>query len=346
MQQIKYAKIGGKNNQHELLCKFAVQVRRHLLKHLFGIMSSKSKLLRECWWTDKCLETNQHNLSQSCLQMSRVLLVATETSHNSISSRENESFWSSYRSTSIFSFHLKYEALTKEKYWLKSPTAACLLDLWAVTATESLCYHGLSAAGLFGCIFLLSLGPDEHHHHDDEEHREEQSDKEANDQHQAFVTVVPLVELTGDDAFGEDLPLRTRLPLATAVQRDVEDVGPTIVIHPDIFHYVWHIIGWSSAAMANLWNHVSWPAHHMVLHTSFPNTTVGVVTGTHSVDGVNVPLSPCRHLPRSTVDPLGGNLDTDRFFWSNLWSLTVILLYIFFFFTQYSPSSLTPTRKE
>lgn len=54
-------KPGGKNNQHELLCKFAVQVWRHLLKHLFGIMSSKSKLIHECWWTEKCLETDAKN---------------------------------------------------------------------------------------------------------------------------------------------------------------------------------------------------------------------------------------------------------------------------------------------
>lgn len=144
----------------------------------------------------------------------------------------------------ILGFHLKYEALTKEKNIDQtSQIAVCLLDLRTVTVTEAPRHHGLAAAGLFGCVFLLSLGPEEHHHHDDEEHREEESDKEANDQHEALIAVVPLVELPGDDPFGEDLSLRTRLPLAAAVQRDVEDVGPAIVIHPDILHYVWHVIG-------------------------------------------------------------------------------------------------------
>lgn len=144
----------------------------------------------------------------------------------------------------ISGFHLKYEALTKEKNIDQtSQIAVCLLDLRTVTVTEDPRHHGLSAAGLFGCVFLLSFGPEEDHHHDDEEHREEESDKEANDQHETLIAAVPLVELPGDDPFGEDLSLRTCLPLAAAVQRDVEDVGPAIVIHPDILYYVWHIIG-------------------------------------------------------------------------------------------------------
>lgn len=183
-----------------------------------------------------------------------------------------------------------------------SPVAVCLLDFRAVSATEDLRYHGLSAAGLLGCIRLVSLGPDEKHHHNDEEHREEQSNKEADDQHQTVITVLSLVDLTRDNPFGEDLTLWTRLPLAAAVQGDVEDVGPPVVIHPDVLHDVWNVIGRSSGAMPVLWNDVSRPAHHMVLHTSFPNASVSVVTGTHSVDGVNVPFSTHRHLQRSTVE--------------------------------------------
>lgn len=65
----------------------AIQVRRHLLKHLFGIMSSKKQ--SNTWMLiNKCLETNAKKMN---LQVSRVLPVVMETTWISFSSKENQS---------------------------------------------------------------------------------------------------------------------------------------------------------------------------------------------------------------------------------------------------------------
>lgn len=53
--------------------------------------------------------------------------------------------------------------------------------------------------------------------------------------------------------------------------------------------------------MLTLWKQICVLAHHVVLQASLPYATVSIVARTDSVDGVNVPLSPCRHLERATV---------------------------------------------
>lgn len=77
MQQIKHTKPIVNYSVHDLLSKTpnAIQVRRHLLKHLWkhkntiflDQVASKSKSLGECRQLDKCLETAANKV---CLQVS------------------------------------------------------------------------------------------------------------------------------------------------------------------------------------------------------------------------------------------------------------------------------------
>ena len=132
------------------------------------------------------------------------------------------------------------------------------LHLGAVTAPPgALRHHGLGAAGGLGDVFLLlSLGADEQHHHDDDEHREEEPHQDADDQHEAVVTAVSVADLTGEDPFGEDLPLRARPPLGAGVQGDVQDVGAAVVAHADVLDNVRHVVGRPPDAPWTLWKPV------------------------------------------------------------------------------------------
>lgn len=166
-------------------------------------------------------------------------------------------------------------------------------------------HHWLRAARAARYVLLLlPPGPDQQHHHDGDEHGEEQPDHDADDQHQPVAGVLLLVDLPRHDALGDDLPLRVRLLLAAApVQRDVQDVGATIVAHADLVYHIRHVRGRAPGAAPALREQIRLPADGVVFQASLPDAAVGAAAGTDGVDGVDVPLSPRGHLERDETRP-------------------------------------------
>lgn len=186
---------------------------------------------------------------------------------------------------------------------MKTPQSLAMwLHLRAVVAAGDSRHHWLRAARVARYVLLLlPPGSDQQRHHDGDEDGEEQPDHDADDQHQPVVAAVLLpVDLPRHDALGDDLPLRTRLPLvAAAVQCNVQDVGAAIVAHADLVYHVWdvrRVHGPALGAVTVFREEIRLPADGVVFQASLPNAAVSAAARSDGVDGVDVPLSTRGHL--------------------------------------------------
>lgn len=182
-----------------------------------------------------------------------------------------------------------------------SQPPAAWLHLGAVAAAGDSRHHWLRAARAARYVFLLlPPGSDQQRHHDGDQHGEEQPHHDADGQHQPVVATVLLpVDFARHEALGDDRPLRARLPLAAAVQRDVQDVGAAIVAYSDLVYNVRnvrHVRGPAFGAPTASREQVSLPADGVVFQAPLADAAVSAAARSDGVDGVDVPLSPRGHL--------------------------------------------------
>lgn len=84
-----------------------------------------------------------------------------------------------------------------------------------------------------------------------------------------------------------------RLPLVPALQSNVQYVGSSVVLRTDLLGQIQQARRASGSGRAGLML-----TYQVVLQTPLPDASVGVVSGSDGVDGVDVPLPASRYLGR------------------------------------------------
>lgn len=159
-------------------------------------------------------------------------------------------------------------------------------------------HHGLTAAGVLGCVLppgtLLALV---HPHRDGSEDDGQESHHDAPHHRKQADLRAGTVELPGEDAVRGNPPMKDLLP-AAAVQGDVLDVRSPVVLSPDFPRQ--RRAASDLPLLPALGSCLGLPLTHQrvvpVLHAAFANASVGTVFRSYRVDGVYIPFSTQSNL--------------------------------------------------
>lgn len=162
--------------------------------------------------------------------------------------------------------------------------------LRAVVTVKAMRHHRLRAAGdLRGLVNFLLPGAHQQKRKHQQNHSQDETHQNPYDHYHVVVLTVFWLGPCGNDS-ALDVDFGSELVLGAALQSHVQDVGSSFILCTDLLGHS------RSAADGPSGTRVVVLSDVMVLHAPFSDASVGVVSGTDCVYGVDVPLPACRYL--------------------------------------------------